>query len=257
MASAQHLFLLKELVRRDFQSRYAGSFLGLFWPLAQPLWQLALFSFVFSTVLKVSPVGERTSSFAVFLFCGLLPWLAFHEGIQRSVTAITDNAALVKRLSFPPWLLVVAVVVAALLQEAIAAGVFLLVLAFNHGVAWGGMGWLLVALPLQVALTLGLGLVVAGLQVFLRDTLQLAGLLLSGWFYLTPVVYPLAYVPVGLRSWVELNPLTALVSLYRGAFLGGTVEPSAVAVLLVAAVSALGLGLWMFRRLQGAFADVV
>src|SRR5215210_5154765 len=95
--------------------------LGLFWSLVQPLWQLVLFTFIFSTVMKVTPVGARTGHFAIFLFSGLLPWMALQEGVLRSSTAITDNAGLVKKLRFPSEILVLAVVLAALVHEAIAA----------------------------------------------------------------------------------------------------------------------------------------
>ena len=82
-----HLFLLKELVKRDFQGRYAGSALGLVWSFLQPLWMLLLFTFVFSTVMKISLAGARTGHFAIFLFCGLLPWMALQEGVMRASTA--------------------------------------------------------------------------------------------------------------------------------------------------------------------------
>src|SRR3954468_22408286 len=94
-ALRHHLFLLKELVKRDFQGRYAGSVLGLVWSFLQPLWMLLLFTFVFSTVMKIPLVGVRTSHFSIFLFCGLLPWMAVQEGVLRSASAIIDNSSLV------------------------------------------------------------------------------------------------------------------------------------------------------------------
>src|SRR5262245_12435751 len=221
MRVRHHLFLLKELVKRDFQGRYAGSVLGFAWSLVQPLWQILLFTFVFSTVLKVSPAGTRTGHFAIFLFGGLLPWTALHEGVLRASTAVTDNASLVKKLRFPSEVLVLAVVLAALLHQAIAAAIFVVVLAAVRELSWSGLPLLLVALPLQVGLTLGLGLLVAAVHVFFRDTAQALGLVFNVWFYLTPIVYPLALVPERFRAWVELNPLTALVGLYRRAFFGG------------------------------------
>ena len=249
-------FALKQLVGRDFKSRYAGSALGLCWSIFQPIWQLLLFGFVFSTVLKVGPVGERTGSFAIFLFCGLLPWLAIHEGLLRAATAITDNAALVSKLRFPAELLVVTVVLASLLHEAIAAAVFLAVLAATEGVGWRGLPLLLIAVPLQVALTVGLGLVLAAVQVYVRDVAAGLGLLLTGWFYLTPIVYPLAYVPEAYQPWLQANPLTALVGLYRQAFLSGEwVLPPGTGTLALVAAGALVLGWWSFRRLSPAFAD--
>jgi lipopolysaccharide transport system permease protein len=253
-----HLFLLKELVRRDFQGRYAGSVLGFAWSLVQPLWQLVLFTFVFSTVMKVAPVGTRTGHFAIFLFGGLLPWTALHEGVLRASTAITDNSSLVKKLRFPSEILVLAVVLAALLHQAIAAVVFFGVLVFLGELSWSSLPLLLVAVPLQVGLMLGLGLVVASVHVFFRDTAQLLGMGLNIWFYLTPIVYPLALVPARFRGWLELNPLTTLVGLYRQAFLGGDAAwaPGAARLALMAAVL-VSAGFWLFRSLKPAFVDEI
>jgi ABC-type polysaccharide/polyol phosphate export permease len=254
----QHLFLLREMVRRDFQGRYAGSALGLVWSFAQPLWLLLLYHFVFQTVLKVSLAFERTEHFAVFLFCGLLPWNAVHEGVLRSATAVTDNASLVKKLRFPSELLVVAVVLTALLHEAIAAALFVAVLVALGELTWSGLPLLLAAIPLQAALTLGLGLVLASLQVFFRDIVQFLGMAMTGWFFLTPIVYPVAQVPEPFRGWIELNPLTALVGLYRQALVGG--EPHLVpgtGALAAAAAAILVLGAWLFRRLRPGFADEI
>jgi len=255
-----HVFLLRELVRRDFQGRYAGSLLGFAWSLVQPLWQLLLFTFVFSTVMKISPVaaGLRTQHFSIFLFGGLLPWMALQEGVLRSATAITENGNLVKKLRFPSEILVLGVVLAALLHEAIAAAIFVVVLVCLGELSWQGLPLLLLAVPLQVGLTLGLGLLVASLHVFFRDTAQVLGMVFNAWFYLTPVVYPLALVPGRFRGWLELNPLTPLVGLYRQAFLGGSASlvPGTGALALAAAVL-LSTGLWLFRRLKGAFADEI
>lgn len=246
-------------MKRDFRGRYAGSLLGFFWSFAQPLWLLLLFGFVFSTVMRVPPLGARTDRFAVFLFCGLLPWMAIHEGVLRAASAITDNASLVKKLRFPSEILVAAVVVAALLHEAIAAGIFLLVLSALGEASWRTLPWLLVAIPLQVTLTVGLGLLVSSIHVFFRDTTQILGMGLTAWFYVTPIVYPLGFVPERLRGWIELNPLTGLVELYRLAFLGG-VGPLPVKGIAVLALSALGLaamGIALFRRLKPEFVDQV
>jgi len=253
-----NLFLLKELVKRDFQGRYAGSLLGFTWSLVQPLWQLLLFTFIFSTVLKITPMGARTSHFAIFLFSGLLPWMALSEGVLRSSTAITDNAGLVKKLRFPSEILVLAVVLGALLHEAIAIVIFLGALAWVGELSWGGLPLLLLAAPLQVALTLGLGLLLAAVQVFFRDTAQILGMVLNAWFYLTPIVYPLPLVPDRYRVWLELNPMTTLVSLYRQAFLGGSVElvPRTLPF-VVGTAMILFAGFWLFRKLKPAFVDEI
>ena len=250
------LFLLSELVRRDFQARYAGSAFGFLWSFALPLWQLLLYTFVFAGILRLSLSGERTDNFALFLFSGLLPFMAVSEGVQRAATAVTDNAPLVKKLRFPLVLLVVTVVSTALVHEAIALALFVVVLAVMGQLSVATLGWLAIAVPLQVALTLGLGLLLASLHVFLRDVAQALGLIFSAWFYFTPIVYPLARVPEAFRPWIELNPLTALVDLYRSALLGGAPEATRGFVALVAAAALLlALGALAFKRLSPSFAD--
>jgi lipopolysaccharide transport system permease protein len=255
-----HLFLLRELVRRDFQGRYAGSLLGFAWSFVQPLWLLLLFTFVFSTVLNVRVVdaGNPGGHFASYLFCGLLPWMAVQEGVLRSSTSITDNAVLVKKLRFPAEILVLGVVLAALLHEAIAAAVFVVVLGAIGDLAWRGLPMLLLAIPLQALFTLGLGLLLSAVQVFFRDTAQLVTMLFAGWFYLTPIVYSLGAVPARLRPWIAANPLTPLVELYRQAFLRGhlALVPGTATLALSAAVL-LSAGLWLFRRLKVAFVDEI
>lgn len=254
----RHVFLLKELVKRDFKGRYAGSLLGFVWSLIQPLWLLVLFSFVFATVLRISPMGERTSSFAVFLFAGLLPWMAIHEGVLRGSTAITDNAELVKKLSFPSEVLVLAVTLAALLHQAIATAIFVVALAVVGELSPLTLPLLALAIPLQTAIALGLGLLLSSVHVFFRDTAQVLGLVFNAWFYLTPIVYPLEMVPERYRFLIEANPLTPLVELYRQALLGPSlVPPPGVGWLALFAALLLAAGLGMFRRLRPAFVDEI
>ena len=253
------LFLFRELVKRDFQARYAGSALGLIWSLVQPLWQLVLFTFVFSAVLKFRlPEGEPIASFPVFLFAALIPWSAFQEGVSRSTTAITDNASLVKKLSFPPELLILSAIAGGLVQSAISAAIFVVYLAVAGDLSLSTLPWLLLALPLQIALTLGIGLLLAALQVFLRDVVQVVGVGMTTWFYLTPIVYPFSLVPEWLKIWLSLNPLTGLVGLYRLAFVGGHFDDwLAVGLLAALAVVALVVGRLVFQSLRPGFADEI
>ena len=209
--------------------------------------------------MKISPgIGERTSNFAIFLFCGLLPWMAMQEGISRASTAITDSAGLVKKMSVPSTLLVWATILAALLHEAIALGLFVVVLAVSGQLAVSGLWILLIALPLQIALTAGLAFLAGSINVFFRDTAQIISMILQGWFYLTPIVYPMGLVPERFQVLLGLNPLTSLVTLYREALLGGNL-PSASSLLPLAlsACIILAVGLWVFNRLRPAFADEI
>jgi lipopolysaccharide transport system permease protein len=253
------LFLLAEMVRRDFQSRYAGSVLGGIWSFVHPIWLLCLYGFVFGLILKV-PLGggDRPASFALYLFAGLLPWTALHEGVVRSTTAVADGAAVLKKIRLPAELLVFSAVLSPLIHQAIAGAAFVVILAALGGLPWREMAWLLVAVPAQVGLTLGLGLITGGLHVFLRDTAQVLPLVMGGWFYLTPIVYPLEMVPERWRGVLQLNPMTTIVGLYRHSFLAAAPPSGAALLLLFGGVAAiLALGFMMFRRLQPLMVDEV
>jgi lipopolysaccharide transport system permease protein len=256
--SRQHLFLLRELVRRDFQGRYAGSALGFLWSFAPPLFQLALFTFVFSFVLRVRASELHDVPFAIVLFAGLLPWTAVQEGVQRATTALTENANLVRKLRFPAELLVLSVVLTALLHEAIACAAFVVVLVALGLLEWGGLPLLLIALPLQALLTMGLGLLCASAQVFVRDFAPALGLGLMAWFYATPIVYPLSLVPEPWRGVLEWNPLTPLIGLYRQALLGGGLTlPSGTGLLAALSLILAVAGLRLFACLKPTLADEV
>lgn len=258
-ALRRHAFLIKELVRRDFRGRYAGSVFGFLWSFAQPLWLIVLFTFVFSTVLKVSLVGERTGSFGIFLFSGFLPWMAIQEGLLRGATAITESSEMVKKVRFPASALVVAAVLSALVHQLIALAVFGVILAALGELSPAALPLLLPAFALQLTLTLGGALGLAALNVIFRDVVQALNMVLNAWFYLTPIVYPLDLVPAMLRPWIELNPLTVLVELYRQALLGNApdvpVAAPSLAVLLVTVAVVGSTGWWLFRRLERTFAD--
>ena len=271
MRSARHGFILRELIKRDFHSRYIGSALGVGWAVLHPFWQILLFSFVFSLVLKIPPPEDQTTSFAIFLFAGLVPWLGMQEGISRSANAITDNAMLVQKLSFPPRLLIFSCVLGGLIQSALSLAILVPILVYRGEFVLSNVGWILVILPFQVALSLGLGLGFAALNVFLRDISQFLTILLNAWFYVTPIVYPLFFVAPGsdatpeqvqrveaARSVIESNPLTAIVEGYRYALMGGSsFEPWTLWILSGSAVAILGLGWWLFEKLAPGFADAL
>ena len=253
----QSLFLLRELVVRNLRARYAGSALGLLWSLLNPLWQLLLFTFVFSYIVRLGLPGEATDNFAVFLFCGLLPWFAIHEGLSRSASAITDNADLVKKMLLPGELLVASLVLGALLHAGVGAAAFIVVLAVMGELSVASLPLLLVAVPVQVALTFGLGLALAGANVYFRDVAQAAGLALNTWFYVTPIIYSVNLLDdERIRLVLELNPLTGLVYLYRAAFLGGGLQVSLVP-LLACTAGAVILGGGLFARLKDGIADEI
>jgi lipopolysaccharide transport system permease protein len=254
----EHRGLILAFVRRDVRGRYASSVLGLSWAVIQPLALLAVYTFIFSTILQVRfGAASGPGSFAAYLLCGMLPWLAFAEGVSRSAGVVLEHAHLLKKVVFPAEVLPVFVVLSALLMELVGLGALLVATA-----GLGGLGWPVLLLPvillLQTLLTLGLGWFLASVNVFLRDVGQLLGLALSLGMFLTPIVYPPEMLPPGFRWLLLVNPMAFLVEAYRAVVLEARLPPLRPVLLLAAtALAAFLAGYWFFRRAKRAFVDVL
>jgi ABC-type polysaccharide/polyol phosphate export permease len=254
-----HRRTIGAFVRRDIRARYVTSVMGVWWAVVQPLALLALYTFVFSYVLGLRFGGTASEAgFAVYLFCGMLPWLAFAEGVSRSATVILDQASLIKKVVFPSEILPAYVVTSALVTELVALAVF----AAGVSLVDRRLGWPLLLLPLVVALqfifTMGLAWALSSLNVFLRDVGQVLGLVMTCWMFLTPVFYPAELVPARARWLLELNPMYHVVQAYRDVVLER--QPPGWASLAALTAIALGtfvLGHWLFRRSKHAFVDVL
>jgi len=254
----RHRSTIEAFVRRDIRARYVNSVLGLSWAILVPLTLLSLYTFVFSYILKLRLGGSgTTASFAVYLFCGMLPWLAFAEGVTRSTSVVLEHAHLIKKVVFPSEILPVFVVLAALVSELAGLLLLLAYVGVLHGLAWTVLALPLV-LALQLMLTLGLGWFLASINVFLRDVGQVLGLVVTLAMFLTPIFYPADLVPARFRWLLALNPLHHLVDAYRALVLEQRL-PSAGGIGLLAAMAlvAFVLGHWAFQRAKPAFVDVI
>lgn len=255
----QHRSTIEAFVRRDIRARFVTSVLGLSWAIIQPLALLSLYTFVFSYILRVRLGGSgTTSSFAVYLFCGMLPWLAFAEGVTRSTSVILEHAHLIKKVLFPSEILPVFVVISALVMESIG----LAVLLAGVGLFYRGFGWAVLLLPvviaLQVMFTMGLGWLLASLNVFLRDVGQLLGLGMTLWMFMTPIFYPAELIPGHLRWLLLLNPLYYVVEAYRAVVLEQRPPDGPhLVILAIVALTVFVAGHWVFEHSKRAFVDVI
>ena len=256
--------LLRTLVRRDLEARYKGSILGNLWPLVNQLSQLLIYTYVFSIVLKVKLSlkgleGDQSLTFGLWLFAGLLPWIAFTGGLLQSAASVTGQPNLVKKVVFPLALLPLVPVLSTFIESSFG----LMALIFFVALLSHTLHTTLVLLPLvwvtQLLLTAGLGYFTAGLTVFLRDIPQTLAVIINLWFYLTPLVYPADVIPEQFRELVFwLNPIAAIAQVYRDLILVGEVRHWAewgVASLISFAIFCGGL--WCYRRLRPGFADVL
>ena len=249
-----HKGLIKSMVLRDLRSRYVGSAMGLFWSVIHPLVLLASYTFVFSVVLK-QPLGESTgtASFAIHLFCGILPWLVFQETLSRSSTVLIENSNLITKTLFPSEILPVSVLLANLVNHFIGLAIFLLVAIFYLQ----KLSWLLLLVPVYLLalslFALGLSWFVSSVQVFLRDTV-----VLTFWFWLTPIFFDEQRLPKSLRFLMQLNPMAAVVTAYRKCLLRfETPSLEALLYLYLFALGAFLAGGLFFRYTKRSFADVL
>ena len=220
---SQQKDLLKQLVLREVRGRYAGSSIGFYWSVINPLIMLAVYTYVFSAILKIRMGDEPgITDYGLYLFCGFLPWNAFQETVQRSTTVILDNATLIKNLSFPSKVLPLSIGLNAIIQQVIGIGILIIVVAILLGFfpihLWA-------AIPLmifQLMFSLGLGFLLCTLHVYLRDTSQFVAVFLLIWMFGTPLFYPEKMVPAGFRFLVDYNPMAYVVRMFREIFLKNT-----------------------------------
>jgi len=249
--------LFANFLKRELTTRYLGSVTGLAWALLHPLALLAVYHFVFTTVFRTGGFAGR--SFLLFVAVALWPWLAAQEALQRAVVSIGAYAGLIRKVAFPHELVVYASVAGTLVLQFAGYLLVLAVLAaFGEPVRFEG---LLVAVPLWLVLGIaatGVALLLAALQVFIRDVEQILMPVLMILMYLTPILYPLSLVPVTLRPWVAANPFGWLVGRLRDALLDGNLALQwGDAVAVAVALALFVLGRWTFRRLSPHFEDFV
>lgn len=252
--------LFNNLALRELRTKYKRSFLGWAWSLATPLATMLVYTLVFKYFLRIRPAPGHPSGlnvYALFLLCALLPWNFFQLSVMSCIGSLTSNEALIKKTYFPREVLPAATVGANLVSHLIEMGLLLVaLLAFGN---WRA----LVYLPFAVLLTLfmglfglGLGLMLSASNVYFRDVQHFMAILFLVWLYLTPIIYPLSYVPAHFQSILKLNPMTDASLCYRAVLYDGT-HPDWLQLSYFAAwaVGTFVVGLLVFNRLESGLAE--
>jgi lipopolysaccharide transport system permease protein len=245
-------------VQREFQSRYRNSLLGIAWAVINPLAMVTIYTVVFSRIMQARlPVAGGKFAYGVYLCAGILAWNLFAEIVTRAQNVFLDNANLIKKLNFPRSCLPLIVVLGAVINFGMLLAVFLGFLLLCGQFP----GWKLWALlPVLGALTLlaiGLGMVLAVFNVFFRDVGQVSGIVLSFWFWCTPIVYPASVLPESVARWMDFNPMAVLAGAFQGVFLTGETNLARLAPVLALALLLCFLGVRLFRRHAGDMVDAL
>lgn len=251
--------LIQSLVARELKARYRGSVLGFFWSFINPLLLLLVYSFVFSVIL----INRGTTQpYAIFLFCGILPWTWFSSSVLEASNVLISGGNLIKKVLFPAEVLPIVTVLANGVHFLLGLPILFLFMAV-YGV-WPdplGLLWFPVALLVQLIFSLGLALIVSSLTVHFRDIKDILGNLMTFWFFATPIIYDMTLfndMPTG-RLLINLNPFTHLAVTYQEIlFYPGPVGHwKWLLALGVMSVGVFLLGYFLFDRLRDSFAEAV
>lgn len=218
---------------------------------------ILVYTMIFSQVMGTRlPGTSSTFAYSIYLCSGVLTWGLFAEITTRSQTAFLENASLIKKLQFPRLCLPVIVVLNAAINFAIIFGLFSIFLAISSNFP----GWIYLAvfpvLAVQIILSIGIGMILGVLNVFFRDVGQFFTILLQFWFWFTPVVYPVAALPPGVREWLVWNPMAGVIGAYQSILVHAQAPDwSSLIPAILVGVACCAIGLQLFRKRAGEMVD--
>lgn len=247
--------LTKHLTMREIKARYKQSFLGFFWVLLQPLFQMLIMSFVFSHIMRTQNLGVP---YPIFLYAGLLPWIFFNTAIGSSMGVLVENSALIKKIYFPREILILSTLLAKTFDFFLSGIIFVALMLFFNVSFSGFMLFFFPIFLIQFMFMFGLALLLSSMNLFYRDVQFLLNLVLTLWFYLTPVIYATEFFPQEYRWIFKINPMSVFINAYRQVLLAGDF-PNMGSLGIGVAIS---LGMFfvayrVFKKMEGTFADVV
>lgn len=246
-------WLLYELVVRDLKLRYRGSAFGFAWTLLNPLLFMGVYTLVFSVFMR-----NAIHDYPLFLMSGLVPWLWFSMAITQAVTCILDGSGYIGKTLMPAELLVLVPVLSNSVNFLITIALLLIAcLALGVNIAWALL-FLPALILIELAMTLGISMLVAALNVFYRDFQQIISYVLTAAFFLTPIFYQRSTISSKMQPMMTFNPLAGLMTAYQDVFYKG-VPPSATDLLSSGAFAAivLLLGLAYFNSTRDSLGEYV
>ena len=249
-----HRELLYFLIWRELKARYKQTILGISWVILQPL----LMTLVFTVVLgKLVGVPTGNIPYPLFLYAGLLPWVFFSNAVSSGSYSLVASSQMITKVYFPR-IIIPAAAVGVRLSDFLVASVVLIGLMRYYGIPFG---WPLLFAPLLVIhvtlLALALSAWLSALNVRYRDTATALPVMLQLWMFASPIVYSGAIVPARWRWLYDLNPLTGIIEGFRSALLGIPFNRRALIVSILVTILLLIGSVFVFRRMEDDFADIV
>jgi ABC-2 type transport system permease protein len=244
--------MITSLIKRDLRGRYKGSVLGFAWTFLNPLLQLAVYTLVFSNIMRAG-----IEDYYLFLFVALIPWLFFSSSVSAGASCIIAQKEMVKKIYFPREVLPIAHVTCQLVNMLLSFVVVLAVLLVSgKGINLFAWLYLPIVIVAEYLLAISITMIVSAVTVYLRDLEHILMIITMAWQFMTPVMYSIDMVPDELRPVFNLNPMTPIIIAYRDIFYYK--QPPEVGTLLhgfIFSVVLLIVGWIVFGHLKKHFAE--
>lgn len=240
----------------EIRSRYIGTLLGLSWAILYPFLFLGLYGVVYGLILQIRLERYTSTEYILIMFAGLIPFIGFSESLGASTSSVSSNKQLIKNTMFPIELVPVKAVTASSLSMIIGLGGLLLAL-WARGEFHATQILIVPLLVLQLLFSIGVGWLLAALNVFFRDVAQAIGILVLFLMIVSPIGYTREMIPPELIATAYVNPLFYIIELYRQVLIFGVVSPRFWLAFTVMAVTTFWFGYDVFRRLKPLFAEYV
>lgn len=249
LAMKKYNYLLRQLVSRDFKTKYKRSVLGIFWSFLNPLLSMAVQYIVFSTLFR-----SDIPNFALYLLIGIVCFGSFSEITNMSLTSIVGNASLINKVYVPKYIYPLSRVLSSMVNLLFSLIPLFLVMLLTHTPLRPSVLLLPFGLLCLMAFCTGMGLLLSASMVFFRDTQFLWGVLSMVWMYATPIFYPESIIPAQFMTLYKCNPLYHIVRFLRTVVIDGvSPEPKAYLLCAIACAVPLLAGAWVFKRSQDRF----
>lgn len=241
--------LLQELVARDIKIKYRRSVLGVLWTLLNPLCMMIVLSVVFSNLFKFD-----VENFPLYLLSGQVVFTFFSDSTTSSMTAIINNASLIKKIYVPKYLFVLSRVFSSFINLMASFTALLLVMVATRAELHWTVLFVPVPMLLLVGFCLGIGLILSAITVKFRDIMHLYSVFVTALMYLTPMIYPMSILPEWLYPIVRLNPITNILLMFRDVMLNNKgIDIVSLIVAIIEMLIVLLIGLRVFYKSQDEF----
>ena len=266
--------LLQNLTNREVRGKYRRTALGQLWSLANPIAAILIYTFIFSFIFRLpAQVGDPSGidNYALWLVCGLLPWLFFNRVLTVGTESLVANAGLIQKVYFPRIVLPLSLANATFFTWLLEMGVLVVALSLLGSFVLPWLPLVAFFMFMFAIFAVGLSMIFSIINVYFRDLSYLLTIVLQFWFYLTPVLYPVELVatqsdtlggllgtPITLLDLYSLNPVEGFVEIFRNLLYDNRVPNlGTVLVALAWTVSAFGVGAWMYSRKEKMLAELL